>query len=97
MFAGNMFALETREDALWVVILLTDGMANATTPANSDNVTDFTTYPMGYCPNDWTEPLCQDESVSTRHVDTDIPNYDADDYARDMADFVGCYPVNPVG
>lgn len=94
LFAGNMFAHETREDALWVVILLTDGMANATVPDVADDITDYGTYPMGYCPNDWIEPLCQDENVLTRHVDTDTANYDADDYARDMADFVGCYPVN---
>ncbi len=94
LFAGNMFADETREDALWVVILLTDGMANATTPDEADDITDYGTYPMGYCPNDWDVPLCQDENVLTRHADTDISNYDADDYARDMADFVGCYPVD---
>ncbi len=94
LFAGDMFAYQTREDALWVVILLTDGMANSTTPDVNDDITDYGTYPMGYCPNDWTEPLCQDENVTTRHLSTNISSYDADDYARDMADFVGCYPVN---
>ncbi len=89
--AGQMFAYQTREDSLWVVILLTDGMANATDIDNSDDIQDFTTYPLGYCPNELTFPLCQDESVSTRHSGTSSA-YDADDYARDMANFVGCYP-----
>jgi hypothetical protein len=87
--AGNMFGEETREEALWVVILLTDGNANATTPEMDDNIEDYNTYPIGFCPNDWIEPLCQDEDVSSRHGDGDV-DYDADDYARDMADFVGC-------
>jgi hypothetical protein len=89
--AGNMFGLETREDALWVVILLTDGMANATMADEdgTDDIYDFSTYPVGNCPNDWTFPLCQDEDISTRH-DAGSGSYDADDYARDMADFVGC-------
>lgn len=88
---GQMFAYQTREDSLWVVILLTDGMANATDIDASDDITNFATYPLGACPNDWTFPLCQDENVLTRHTSSS-PQYDADDYARDMADFVGCYP-----
>jgi Flp pilus assembly protein TadG len=91
--AGNMFATETREDALWVVVLLTDGMANATFPEDDDNITDYSSYPIGFCPNDPTFPLCQDENVNTRHHSGDA-QYDADDYARDMADFVGCLPLN---
>lgn len=91
--AGNMFALETREDALWVVVLLTDGMANTTDVVSGDDITDYTTYPIGYCPNaeDPSLPRCQDKDVTTRHHSGDSA-YDADDYARDMADFVGCYP-----
>ena len=96
LHAGNMFGIETREEALWVVVLLTDGNANATTPEEGDNITDFSTYPIGFCPNDWTEPLCQDEDISTRHSNGDA-NYDADDYARDMADFVGCPTENGRG
>ena len=62
----------------------------------NDNIQDYTTYPVGYCPteSDPTFPLCQDKDVSTRHSSTSA-SYDADDYARDMADYVGCYPVNP--
>jgi Flp pilus assembly protein TadG len=93
LLAGNMFAVDTREDALWVVVLLTDGMANATFPEEDDDITDYDTYPIGFCPNDSTFPLCQDENVATRHSSGNA-NYDADDYARDMADFVGCLPMN---
>lgn len=74
MVAGNEFARPPiREEALWVVILLTDGAANG-----------------GACPSStWTQqPFCRDLSATTRHVIGD-PDYDADDYAHDMADFVG--------
>jgi Flp pilus assembly protein TadG len=91
--AGNMFSLNTRKEALWVVVLLTDGMANATDPAAGDNIANYNTYPLGYCPPG-EDPLCQDKNVNTRHGNGNT-SYDADDYARDMADFVGCYPKNP--
>jgi hypothetical protein len=95
--AGNMFAYQTKEEALWVVVLLTDGMANATDASTGDDIDDYTTYPVGYCPNpsDTTFPLCQDKDVDTRHSPPADPLYDADDYAHDMADFIGCYPKNP--
>lgn len=93
--AGNMFALQPREDALWVVVLLTDGMANATDREEEDNITDFDTYPVGFCPQSSMDksalPLCQDQNIATRHRSG--ANYDADDYARDMADFVGCLSI----
>ncbi len=91
--AGNMFALQPRTEALWVVVLLTDGMANATDPANGDNIQNYNTYPLGYCSDPLVYPLCQDKDVSTRHHSGNAA-YDADDYARDMADFVGCLPKN---
>jgi Flp pilus assembly protein TadG len=95
--AGNMFAYNTREDALWVVVLLTDGMANATDIQVDDTgfgTPGFNSYPIGYCPNDWTYPLCQDENVASRHAKAS-GLYDADDYARDMADFVACTSIKP--
>lgn len=97
--AGNMFAFDTRQEALWVVVLLTDGMANATDREEEDRLDDFSTYPIGFCPDAQDAPfpvfpLCQDEDVTTRHGSGHAA-YDADDYARDMADFVGCFPVNP--
>jgi hypothetical protein len=87
--AGNEFGNKDtfRQEALWVVILLTDGAANAPTLA---------------CPNNtWTNPYCRDLSPTSRHCLQDDnesclaaggvywpERYDADDYARDMADFV---------
>jgi hypothetical protein len=96
--AGNMFPYQKRDDSLWVVILLTDGMANATFRTASDNISQYDTYPVGYCPESTENdplPLCQDKNVDTRHVITNLAEYDADDYARDMTDFVGCMGNNP--
>lgn len=97
LLAGNMFALEPRLSALWVVILLTDGMANATDLAEDDVISNYNTYPVGYCPymtDPLHDPFCVDYDVTTRHSSGD-PNYDAEDFARAMADYVGCYPTNP--
>lgn len=86
--AGNMFALNSRPSALWVVVLLTDGAANASDSDGGSN-------PYGYCPSTtWSPPFCRDPLSSTRHASTSA-YYDADDFARDMADFVGCYPTSP--
>lgn len=90
--AGNKFAFGSREDALWIVVLLTDGMANATFMDSGDNPQNPLTYPIGFCSDD--DTYCQDTDVSSRHDSTD-PDYDADDYARDMGDFTGCFPDNP--
>jgi hypothetical protein len=101
LLAGNMYAFETRPSALWVTVLLSDGMANTTNMATdgTDNVSSYATYPLGFCPNPDSYPLCVDWDVSTRHncrvdLGPDI-NCDAEDYARDMADFVGCMPLDP--
>jgi hypothetical protein len=63
----------------------------------SDNINQFPTYPVGSCPfaeeNDFF-PICQDKDVGSRH-NLHSTVYDADDYARDMADFVGCMGRNP--
>lgn len=95
--AGNEFGFNGREEALWVVILLTDGAANSSTDVTMTN-------PHGFCPaSTHTQPFCRDALVSTRHcadADTrtrceteggvwDPENFDADDFARDMADFTG--------
>ena len=79
----------TRPDALWVVIVLTDGAANA---SNRDATHDY-----GYCPQaDWDNPYCRDRLSYTRHYTMTEPLlYDADDYARDNSDFVGCYSPDP--
>jgi hypothetical protein len=63
-----------RQESLWAVIILGDGAANG-----------------GACPpSTWSDPpFCRDHSVSSRHQPMSHPDYDADDYARDMADYVG--------
>jgi hypothetical protein len=87
--AGNEFANPDtyREESLWVVILLTDGAANG---------------PDTTCPHGTWEglPFCRDLQLSRhcREADDnyclaaggalDPDSYDADDYARDMADFI---------
>lgn len=91
-----------REDSFWVVIALVGGPANATNPPSGVyyNLTDNTApfgapdddRAFGYCPTQtWsgTDPFCRfaDVSEATRHTDTDVL-YDADDYARDAADFL---------
>jgi hypothetical protein len=83
---------EMREEAVWIVILLTDGAANAGTFANPPVVFDDWVCPAStYPPLNSDPPWCRDtdSSPGTRHPDGDA-EYDADDYARDMADFVGC-------
>lgn len=87
-------AIGGRREALWVVILLTDGAANA---------------PARYCKSDWWEnPFCRSfltDDAWTRYcvdgssayclgdgggeVDSVGDKYNTDDYARDMFDFVG--------
>ncbi len=90
LIAGNEFGKESsfREESLKVIILVTDGAANA---------------PSFVCPNHTWEisPFCRDQSPTSRHCleENDLlclaaggifwpERYDADDYARDMADFV---------
>ncbi len=76
--------VEMREEAVWITILLTDGAANAAVISSGPPI-------VWLCPNTtWApSPFCRDDSASTRHA-SGSPEYDADDYARDMADFVGC-------
>jgi len=98
-YAAQLFGGSGREDALWVVVLLTDGAANATGPAPDDVLTSEdtlrATLPFGYCPpSTFGGPFCRDIDPDTRHPATH-PYYDADDYARDMADYVACSAVNP--
>jgi Flp pilus assembly protein TadG len=89
-----------RDEALWVVILLAGGPANATDPDEA------LVFPDGFCPmSTWNRPTAEnipncrgaDVSEATRHYVNDADTsddleYDADDYARDQADFL----ANPV-
>ena len=89
--AGDELASDSRQDVLWVVILLTDGVPNA--GYSSD------TTPIYYCPSStWGNmpalPVCDngdaadDWTKSTRPLSTDAA-YDALSYAFNQADYVG--------
>jgi hypothetical protein len=93
--AGAEFAEPpVREDSLWVVILLTGGPANTGLVDNPQF--GGHEFPDRICPpSTWSPPWCRDASASSRHLSSS-ENYDADDYARDMADFVAD-PVNGQG
>lgn len=83
--AGEMFTQPpSREEAIWITILLAGGPANKSTPMSK---TDQKAHPYGYCPSTtWlASPFCRDDDASDRH-DNDDPLYDADDYARDAGD-----------
>ncbi len=89
-YAGNQFGLYKRDEAVWIVIFLSDGGANAAlkTGGNASQVDDW------LCPGSvgqptWIQPYCRDPDGATRHLSTD-PLYDVDDAARDFADFIGC-------
>lgn len=126
---------DIRREAVWVIVLLTDGTANVTDKTHEAvNTTDYGYW--GYCPwwtfcdlnesspyhwpectenDNQTEPLspmCNDNEPDTRHFCIDwntgepevgnpecssTGHYDADDYARDMADFAGLIEVVPDG
>ncbi len=104
--AGNEFGLALRQEAVWVVVLLTDGAANASQlGGDPPKVNEF-------CPPAWwQEPFCRDLDTDYRrtvldpdewgrtepynpdnHYNASDPygEYDADDFARDMADYVSC-------
>ena len=95
MDAGQEFSTgEIRLNSLWVVVLLTDGVANAGYGGGPP--------PVYYCPNGtWygqaTVPfVCNDAISTTRHSPASSSDYDAEDFAYDMADFVG-KPTNEGG
>ena len=76
--ANYQFTQKERLEALWIVILLAGGPANATSPT-ADN-------PYGYCsPSYWSSPSCRDDQANVRHPNTST-DYDGDDFARDIAD-----------
>jgi hypothetical protein len=86
--AGNQFGNFGREQAVWVVVLISDGVANAAIRVASSP-------PEWVCPpSTWGgPPYCQDgdpgPSLAPPRADSN-PDFDADDHARKMALFVGC-------
>jgi len=125
---------DVRRDAVWVMVVLSDGAANVTNRVpDATGIRDYGFY--GFCPW-WTfcnldsdrgyvwpectennpsqvelaKPVCNDNDPRTRHFcmdwltnkpETGNPecgvagHYDADDYARDMADFAGLIEIQP--
>jgi len=87
--AGNQFGYKPiRQDSLWVVIVLTGG------PTNTGGVGRIYAEGRICPPSTWSAPYCRRafaSSISPRPKPGD-ENYDADDYARDAADFI----ANPV-
>jgi hypothetical protein len=88
---------EIRQEAVWIVILLSDGGANAARASVAANPMDQATW---ICPNalginnpTWVAPACKDEDGASRHFSANFW-YDPDDMARDNADFVGCPDAN---
>lgn len=136
--------VDVRREAVWVMIVLSDGAANVTNTIGG--ITDDKSYGYwGYCPwwtfcqltgdpydpenmsgsYHWPQctnnnpsqteldlPLCNDNDPDSRHFcldwDTGLPeegylecletgHYDADDFARDMADFAGLIELEENG
>ena len=106
---GSGGLTQIRPEALWIVVGLFGGPANATDATAS--------YPNGFCPaNTWLSfspyfmgPWCRDPYPSVRHSAGDplvsytnpisgetssVSLYDADDYARDMADNLAASKTN---
>ena len=78
--ANYQFTRDIREEALWVVIVLAGGPANAISPNDA--------HPAGYCSSAyWDSPLCRDDKANERHASTSAL-YDGDDFARDQADAI---------
>jgi Flp pilus assembly protein TadG len=91
--ANNMFGTGTvRENALWVVILLTDGAANASVSLLTGTTDKLAPEYFGYCPaSTWpAQPFCRDpwsDPEDPRPVKGSV-TYDAADFAYDMIDLV---------
>jgi len=108
-FTGSSGTTQMRTQALWVVVALLGGPANATDTNGS--------FPNGFCPeNTWMSyepyfqgPWCRDQKPSTRHSASDTISYtnplsgitkikssiyDADDFARDSADNLAASKTN---
>jgi len=97
--AGDRFGNGARTNSFWVVIALMGGPANAAVPRGAASADD------GYCPED-TKIIgggyCRDLDpqpyvllTNPRHtLSLDPTHYDADDYARDAADYITAPPPN---
>lgn len=82
--AHDQLAANGDPEAVWVVVLLTDGAAN--------QAYDHTNL-LWFCPgsdgsHDWIPPYCRDGDFGTDNPG--LYGYDAEDAARDVADLIGC-------
>ncbi len=80
--SGNQFGLHGRDEAVWIVIVLSDGAANAGTDSGGNWI----------CPGaagapTWLQPFCRDEVFE---VGPGAYGTDAEDAAVEAALFVGC-------
>jgi len=99
---GDCDREEMREEAVWIAIMLSDGIANAATQNDPPVVPGDWICPVSTwgSPSGGGPPYCSDGDPNpppgnTRHSSGDV-DYDADDYARDWSDFLGCpSPPNP--
>lgn len=105
--AGHELQANGREDAVWVVIILSDGVGNAAYQIPAD----FSALTAGevnwYCPqdywrkdttdnrvvDDYRSPWCADGDPSSGYTHPTLPGSpDPEDLTRYYADWVGCYP-----
>jgi len=87
LFGGNEFGLSLRQEAVPILILLSDGAANAAT----DTAGNFVC-PGGPGNNPtWVEPFCRDEDFE---IGPGTFGLDAEDWAVDQGYFVGCPDAN---
>ncbi len=86
-----------RDESLWIVILLAGGPANATDSVTGkpDGFCPADTWLYQPTPPPPLNPFCRDSDLDnagnvliTRHYDPTDADYDADDYAREWADFI---------
>ena len=90
---GDCDRAEMREEAVWIAIMLSDGIANAANQVDPPAVPNDWICPVSTwgAPSGGGPPFCADgdPDPATRHASGDV-DYDADDYARDWSDFLGC-------
>lgn len=84
---GTQFGLHLREEAVLILIILSDGSANAATDVSNNPI----------CPSGgaglptWVQPFCKDAEFEIGPGDY---GYDAEDAAVDQGYFVGCPEAN---
>jgi len=89
---GDCDRNEMREEAVWISIVLSDGVVNSAAKVFPPVVPDDWWCPTATWapPTGAGQPYCNDGDPTTRHSSAAVDDYDADDYARDWADFLGC-------